>query len=101
MSQPDKGDAPSLGMGESLVFTAVLTNKGLITAQNVSYSIPETAGDYRWEPLVECTDFNLAPQQSYVVPVKVTRIGTLDSRGMMKASKKGCHTASRTIYQWP
>ena len=99
--QPDKVDAPSLGMGESLVFTAVLTNKGLITAQNVSYSIPETAGDYRWEPLVECTDFNLAPQQSYVVPVKVTRIGTLDSRGMMKASKKGCHTASRTIYQWP
>ena len=100
--QPDKIDAPSLGMGESLVFNAVLTNRGLITAFNTRYTIPEYAGDFRWEPLVECTNFDLAPQQSFVVPVKVTRVSNANSRLMRGASggSGGCRTASRTAYQW-
>ena len=71
---PDKIDAEKLGVGESLVFNVVITNKGLITGQNSQFDVPSIAGDLSWEPLVDITGMDIAPQQSIVVPVKVTRL---------------------------
>lgn len=98
--QPDEVEVTQLGVGESIIYYAVLTNKGLITAENVGYNIPEIAGNYRWEPLVEHTGMTLAPQQSYVIPVKVTRIEEASAAMRRAASDNGCHQASETVYEW-
>lgn len=72
--EPNSLDIGQLGVGESLIYYAVLTNKGLINANGTSYVIPEMAGDCKLEPLVEYTNLTLLPQQSYTIPVKVTRM---------------------------
>ena len=41
LSVPDRIEADELQPGESLMFNAVLTNKGLITAQDVELILPE------------------------------------------------------------
>lgn len=73
LAMPDKIEAEQLGVGESLVFYATLTNKGLITGQNTALRIPTEAGDFTWEPMAQYEGIELAPQQSVVIPVKVTR----------------------------
>ena len=76
VAEPDNlGEVEQLGVGESLIYYAILTNKGLINANHVNYTIEEWLGGFRWEPLVECKGLTLAPQQSYTIPVKVTRQG--------------------------
>ena len=90
MIMPDKIDAESLGEGESLVFYCVLTNKGLITGQNTQFFIPEEDGGFSWEPLVDINNFDLAPQQSYTIPIKVTRLAASDSR-LRRAGSSGKH----------
>ena len=73
--EPDALEVEQLGAGESIVYQAVLTNKGLIIAKNTNYTVPDFTSGYKWEPLVECKNLTLSPQQSYVIPVKVTRLG--------------------------
>ena len=73
--EPDNLDLEPLGAGESMIYQAVLTNKGLIMAKHTNYTTPERVNGYKWEPLVESKDFTLSPQQSYVIPVKITRMG--------------------------
>lgn len=76
VAEPDNlEEVEQLGVGESLIYYAILTNKGLINANHVNYTIEEWLGGFRWEPLVECKGLTLAPQQSYTIPVKVTRQG--------------------------
>ena len=98
--QPKELDLKQLGVGESIIYYAVLTNKGLITAENASYEIAEVAGNYRWEPMVEHTGLMLAPQQSYVIPVKVTRLEETQAAMRRAASGDGCHQESYTTYEW-
>jgi len=76
VTTPQSIPAKALAEGESLVFYAVLTNVGLITAQDVQLAMPEGFSalsflqlDYADQP------FSLAPQQSVAIPVKVTNIG--------------------------
>ncbi|MBR1547985.1 MAG: carboxypeptidase regulatory-like domain-containing protein, partial [Prevotella sp.] len=73
--EPDRLDLEQMGVGESQIYNAILTNKGLITALHACYTTPERTGSFRWQPLVENKDLTLAPQQSYVIPVKITRMG--------------------------
>ena len=90
-----------LGVGESLIYYAILTNKGLIQAEDVSYTLPEYAGDYKWEPLVQNENLTLAPQQSYTIPVKVTRMESVpESRKASSGGGSNCHTLSTTVYWW-
>lgn len=97
---PDRVDADKLGEGESLVFYAVLTNKGLITSKNTAFRIPEEAGGYSWEPLSEFEGIMLAPQQSVVIPIKVTRQAATGSRMRKAADSGGCHTVPRVVSEW-
>lgn len=101
--QPDKLDLDHLGVGESIIYYAIMTNKGLIQAEDVGYTIPEFAGDYQWEPLVEHENLTLAPQQSYTIPVKVTRIeAPASTKGskLRAVSNGNCRTLSTTEYWW-
>ena len=73
--EPDIIELEQMGAGESQIYHAYLTNKGLITANHTNYSVGERISGFKWEPLVPCKDFTLAPQQSYAIPVKITRMG--------------------------
>ena len=67
---PDYIPVDSMAPGESRLFYAKLINKGLIAAEGVQLIFPET--EYlTFEPLVEFP-VKLLPQQSIVVPFKVT-----------------------------
>lgn len=70
---PKRIYAEELAVGESLMFNAVMTNKGLITARRVSLNVPERNGVFLMQVLHE-QDFDIAPQQSVTIPVKVTRL---------------------------
>ena len=100
---PERIAADELGVGESLVFYAVLTNKGLITAKETSFTIgKEYMGGYHWEPLVPCEGIDLAPQQSLIVPVKVTKMGNAQSgaRRSYEMDDDGCANVCLTLYTW-
>ena len=96
--EPNSLDIGQLGVGESLIYYAVLTNKGLINANGTSYIIPEMAGDCKLEPLVEYTNLTLLPQQSYTIPVKLTRLSREESTHTIHGGS-GSNT-SHTQWLW-
>lgn len=71
---PQSIDADMLEEGESLIFYAVMTNKGLIEALDVQFDMPEGFTELKFEPLDYNVPFTLAPQQSVTMPIKVTRL---------------------------
>ena len=99
---PKEIDVESLGEGESMVYYAVLTNKGLITAENTSFTVPDRVDDFVWEALVENTGIMLAPQQSITIPIKVTRMTETNAspRRASETDEKGCHIWNATAYEW-
>lgn len=98
---PNRIQAEDLAEGQSLVFYAILTNKGLINAEEAELVLPERTGIYLWEPLAENTGLTIAPQQSVIIPVKVTRMTPSDSRMKRAGSDdSGCTTAVGTVYKW-
>ena len=74
LSMPKSIPAQDLREGESLLFDAVMTNKGLITAEDVQLFLPIGFTTLSFEALSHNEPFDLAPQQSVTIPVKVTRI---------------------------
>ncbi len=97
---PSRIPADSLAEGESLVFYAIATNKGLINAQDVSFRLPDVTDVYQWEPLAESTGLTLAPQQSYILPVKVTRIPETQHAMRRAAGGGPCHDQAGVDYSW-
>ena len=71
---PQSIPADELTIGESLIFNAVATNKGLIAAQGFTLEMPEDIEHLLFEPLTEYQDLTLAPSQSVTIPIRVTRI---------------------------
>ncbi len=103
--EPSSLDVGQLGVGESLIYYVILTNKGLINANGTSYNIPELGGDCKLEPLVEYTNLTLLPQQSYTIPVKVTRLSRESSShniggGGGSGSGSGTGNTSSTEWVW-
>ena len=86
---PDKIDAESLGVGESLVYYVILTNKGLITGQETQFFVPEMVDDFKIEPMLDITGMDLAPQQSVTIPVKVTRVAPSEGRARKAGNSAG------------
>lgn len=70
---PNSIPANSLGIGESLIFYATLTNRGLITIHEAQIVLPEDSPGLIFESLQE-VPVDLSAQQSMVIPVKVTRV---------------------------
>lgn len=104
LSVPSKIAADELQPNESLIFYATLTNKGLITAQDVELTLPSGFKRLAFEALSynEGT-FNLAPQQSVVIPVKVTNITGSSASTVRKAKNiddDPCAGQVGTLYFW-
>ena len=100
---PQSIPASQLQYGESLLFNAILTNKGLLMAQDVELELPTDVKGYIFEALVE-DSINLAPQQSIIIPVKVTK-GNSDatisySRSMSRSSNEDCAGGLGVLYFW-
>lgn len=96
---PSRIAADELAEGESLLFNAVLTNKGLITAVNTQLILPESDDKYEITSLgVESID--LAPQQSVVIPVKVTRKPSgITTYATQRSTTRRCYDETLTYYE--
>lgn len=98
---PNRIYTENLSVGESLIFYATLTNKGLITALNTSLTIPFQTDDLVWEPLAQNEGLEIMPQESVLVPYKVTRTyNTNSSIRRAKSSNNSCRFYARTHSEW-
>lgn len=103
LSIPNSIDAKSLPEGESLIFYATLVNRGLITAEDVQLELPTGFSALEFEALSNTEPFSLAPQQSVLIPIKVTHRGV--SRAEITARVKPidddpCVGQVGTLYFW-
>ncbi|MDP4276184.1 MAG: T9SS type A sorting domain-containing protein [Bacteroidota bacterium] len=102
---PDKIDGASILPGQFIIYNVTVTNKGLITAKDVNITIPVATGSLVFEALAE-THFDLKPQSSVVIPVKVTNTSTTaagSSMALRSASAINdisCNVQTITIYYW-
>lgn len=105
LNVPKRIAADELQEGESLIFYATLTNKGLITAKDAELLLPEGFTHLTFEPLAEYTGLTIAPQQAITIPVKVTRV---NGEAMVKGKgnrvrhidNDPCVGQPGTLYYW-
>ena len=71
MECPDQLDMQKVVDGGTLLYNIVLTNKGLINANNVCVTLPEEEG-VDFIALTEYSGLTLAPGQTWTIPVQVT-----------------------------
>lgn len=71
LTVPDRIYTENLRKGESLIFNATLTNKGLIAAKDVQLLLPENVTSWRFEPIGPGKANELAPGQSIEIPIRV------------------------------
>ena len=104
LEMPSYVPANLLGVGESLIFYASLTNVGLITAEDVQFVLPMGFNSLIFEQMSYTEPFDLAPQQNVMIPVKVTRIGSpTQAKGLLKAvpiDDDPCVGQPGTLYYW-
>lgn len=104
LSVPASIPAKELESGESLVFYAVLTNRGLITAQDVELDLPSGFKALSFETMsYNDGPFDLAPQQSVTIPVKVTNISDIIAdvvRRVKPIDDDPCASQVGTLYFW-
>lgn len=106
LSVPNSIDAKNLAEGESLIFYATLTNKGLITAEDVQIELPTGFTALEFEALSSNEPFSLAPQQSVLIPIKVTHINTSrtkETKGISRIKpidNDPCASQVGTLYYW-
>lgn len=72
LTVPHRIYTENLRKGESLIFNATLTNKGLITAKDVQLLLPDTVTSWRFEPIDPGKANELAPGQSIEIPIRVS-----------------------------
>lgn len=100
---PDRIEAEALQPGESLVYTVILKNEGLITAQDCEFLAPEDNSNFDFEPLVTGF-FDLKAKQSVSIPVVMTRKGNVKTRSSEREVTplplSDCYLYDGTSYFW-
>ena len=79
MDCPDQIDLQKVVDGGELLYNIVLTNKGLINADNVCLSLPQEEG-INFVALTPFSGLTLTPGQQYTIPVHVSRAVKNQSR---------------------
>ena len=72
---PNKIDADAMLVGESQMLYYTVTNEGLINAKNCTFVAPQSDSELLFEALANTGPFDLAANQSVLIPVKVTKRG--------------------------
>ena len=87
---PNKLDADAMLVGESQLLYYTVTNEGLINAKNCTFIAPENDSELLFEALANTGPFDLAANQSVLIPVKVTKRGAASgSKGFKGANRDG------------
>lgn len=86
---PKSIDGDNMAVGDAVMINMLLTNVGLMNAEEVELDLPTNMSEWKFEPLAYTEPFTLAPQQMVVVPVKITRIsdGSQSDSRMRKAAR--------------
>ena len=71
---PNRVDGDAMRVGETKLLYFTLTNKGLISAQDITFEEPEVSSEWNFQPLAYAEPFDLAPQESVQIPVLLTRM---------------------------
>ncbi|MCM1312309.1 MAG: hypothetical protein NC252_05345 [Roseburia sp.] len=93
---PDRIDGDNMKAGESTLVYFTATNKGLVTALNVTVNIPEDTDEWKFEALTSLEPFNLPAQQAVAIPVRITRL--LDDSTMEVQQRIGKRKANIVTY---
>lgn len=98
-------DGDNMKIGESIVVTFALTNKGLIKAQEVCFGIPESTPEWEMKALGETEFAELAPQQSVFVPVMITKLAVSSNSKALRSNSKdtfmsACMAGFSNSYKW-
>lgn len=107
INMPEKIDGDNMAINESTVIPVTLTNKGLVTALNVTLEMPENTDEWVFEPLSSIEPFDLPAMQSVIVPVQITRISNgsyrakarIDSRANIVDNFKNCMAVVAADYE--
>lgn len=89
---PDRINTEDLREGESLIFNATLTNKGLIAAKDVQLLLPDNLKSLKFETIGIEGAINLAPKQSKTISVRVIRVAPI--------GVDPCVTYIGNLYYW-
>ena len=86
-----------------MVYTVILKNEGLITAQDCEFLAPEDNSNFDFEPLVTGF-FDLKAKQSVSIPVVMTRKGNVKTRSSEREVTplplSDCYLYDGTSYFW-
>lgn len=93
IGMPKRIGGDNLVCGESVMINVTLTNVGLITARNTTLVVPQGLEEWNFEALAHIDPFDLAPQQSVIVPVRITR-------NCPDHEVKACTTYVNAIYEY-
>lgn len=77
LTVPERINTEDLREGESLIFNAILTNKGLIAAKDVQLLLPNDLKSLKFETIGTDEAINLAPKQSKSISVRVIRVAPI------------------------
>jgi len=71
---PKSIDGDNMAVGDATMITMTLHNIGLIKALDVNVVLEKDNPEWKFEPLAYTEPFDLDPQQSVNVPIRITRI---------------------------
>lgn len=92
LTVPERINTEDLREGESLIFNATLTNKGLIAAKDVQLLLPNELKSLKFETIGTDEVINLAPKQSKTISVRVIRVAPI--------GVDPCVTYIGNLYYW-
>lgn len=92
LTVPERINTEDLREGESLIFNATLTNKGLIAAKDVQLLLPNDLKSLKFETIGTDEAINLAPKQSKSISVRVIRVAPI--------GVDPCVTYIGNLYYW-
>lgn len=92
LTVPERINTEDLREGESLIFNAILTNKGLIAAKDVQLLLPNDLKSLKFETIGTDEAIDLAPKQSKSISVRVIRVAPI--------GVDPCVTYIGNLYYW-
>ncbi len=72
---PKSIDGDNMAVGDAIMINMKLTNLGLIKAENVIPILPKDDEEWHFESIGINEGFTLLPNDSVVIPIRITRIG--------------------------
>ena len=107
ITMPKSIDGDNMAVGDAVIINMLLTNVGLINAQDVTVELPKDKTEWKFEALAYNEPFILGPQQMVTVPVKITRIAdesqsrqAVQRRANMVDNYANCMAALETMYKY-